>query len=237
MRLVATSTIRHGDLYEAIYKKLGMSQSQFARECKISPTSVSRYILLKEKPSHKMKIRMQKVFNKHKVNANALNMWDDDFIPLSEKLVIDQYKDMTALQIEDLKRSDPILIEDISDDINVSCSENEEYCLDVLQRESLGEALEEVLHTLTDRESKILTYIFYEGCTLEETGKYFKVTRERIRQIMEKGLRKMRRPGRIRLLHQYINKHHKDEAKFDDEVEELKVKIIEHDERLAKLGG
>ena len=68
----------------------------------------------------------------------------------------------------------------------------------------LREQLEEVLGTLTEREQKVLKLRFGledgRARTLEEVGKEFKVTRERIRQIEAKALRKLRPPSRSRTL-------------------------------------
>ena len=72
----------------------------------------------------------------------------------------------------------------------------------------LKEQLEEVLNTLTDREQKVLTLRFGledgRARTLEEVGKEFNVTRERIRQIEAKALRKLRHPSRSRKLKDYL---------------------------------
>ncbi len=72
----------------------------------------------------------------------------------------------------------------------------------------LREQLEEVLGTLTDREQKVLKLRFGledgRARTLEEVGKEFKVTRERIRQIEAKALRKLRHPSRSRKLKDYL---------------------------------
>ncbi len=72
----------------------------------------------------------------------------------------------------------------------------------------LKERLKEVLYTLTDREQEVLTLRFglADGYsrTLEEVGRRFKVTRERIRQIEAKALRKMRHPTRIRKLEGFL---------------------------------
>ena len=72
----------------------------------------------------------------------------------------------------------------------------------------LKERLQDVLGTLTEREQEVLTLRFglADGYsrTLEEVGKKFKVTRERIRQIEAKALRKMRHPTRIRKLEGFL---------------------------------
>ena len=73
----------------------------------------------------------------------------------------------------------------------------------------LKEQLEEVMGTLTPREAKVLKLRFGledgKARTLEEVGKEFKVTRERIRQIEAKALRKLRHPSRSKKLKDYMN--------------------------------
>ena len=73
----------------------------------------------------------------------------------------------------------------------------------------LREQLEEVMSTLTPREAKVLKLRFGledgKARTLEEVGKEFDVTRERIRQIEAKALRKLRHPSRSKKLRDYMN--------------------------------
>ena len=73
----------------------------------------------------------------------------------------------------------------------------------------LKEQLEEVMNTLTPREAKVLKLRFGledgKARTLEEVGREFAVTRERIRQIEAKALRKLRHPSRSKKLRDYMN--------------------------------
>ena len=73
----------------------------------------------------------------------------------------------------------------------------------------LKEQLEEVMNTLTQREAKVLKLRFGledgRARTLEEVGREFMVTRERIRQIEAKALRKLRHPSRSKKLKDYMN--------------------------------
>ena len=73
----------------------------------------------------------------------------------------------------------------------------------------LKEQLEEVMNTLTPREAKVLKLRFGledgKSRTLEEVGREFMVTRERIRQIEAKALRKLRHPSRSKKLRDYMN--------------------------------
>ena len=72
----------------------------------------------------------------------------------------------------------------------------------------MGEATKDVLDSLTPREAKVLRMRFgiemNTDHTLEEVGKQFDVTRERIRQIEAKALRKLRHPSRSRKLKDYL---------------------------------
>ena len=73
---------------------------------------------------------------------------------------------------------------------------------------SLGESTREVLSSLTPREAKVLRMRFgidmNTDHTLEEVGKQFDVTRERIRQIEAKALRKLRHPSRSDMLRSFL---------------------------------
>ena len=75
-------------------------------------------------------------------------------------------------------------------------------------QELLRESIEEALHTLDEREAKVLSLRFglmgETPKTLEEVGKIFNVTRERIRQIEAKALRKLRHPSRKKKLQDYL---------------------------------
>ncbi|MDL2319991.1 RNA polymerase sigma factor RpoD/SigA [Alistipes sp. OttesenSCG-928-B03] len=76
-----------------------------------------------------------------------------------------------------------------------------------LINESLGTEVERALATLTDREKDIVKYFFGIGCsemTLEEIGEKFGLTRERVRQIKEKAIRRLRHSSRSKLLKSYL---------------------------------
>jgi RNA polymerase primary sigma factor len=79
---------------------------------------------------------------------------------------------------------------------------------DAASYQLLKEQLEDVLDTLTDRESRVLQLRFGledgRSRTLEEVGREFGVTRERIRQIEAKALRKLRHPTRSKKLRDFL---------------------------------
>lgn len=78
---------------------------------------------------------------------------------------------------------------------------------DATSRRLLKENIEEVLASLSDREAKVLKMRFglgFKPMTLEEVGKKFGVTRERIRQIEAKALRKLKHPSKRKQLQDYL---------------------------------
>ena len=76
-----------------------------------------------------------------------------------------------------------------------------------LINESLATEVERALEILTERERDIIRYFFGIGCsemTLEEIGEKFDLTRERVRQIKEKAIRKLRQSNRAGILRSYL---------------------------------
>jgi len=101
----------------------------------------------------------------------------------------------------------------IEDESVVSPTESAERML-------LSERLDKALSLLSKREAKVIKmrYGLMDGCprTLEEVGTVFNVTRERIRQIEEKALKKLRHPVRARYLQGFLEIKRKDESSADD---------------------
>ncbi|MBV62276.1 MAG: RNA polymerase sigma factor RpoD [Nevskiales bacterium] len=89
--------------------------------------------------------------------------------------------------------------------------QNAESPADSATTEALGEATHEILASLTPREAKVLRMRFgidmNTDHTLEEVGKQFDVTRERIRQIEAKALRKLRHPSRATYLKSFLDEN------------------------------
>ncbi len=121
---------------------------------------------------------------------------------------VDKIKDIYKISQEPVSLETPIGEEDdshlgdfIKDERNVS---PEEYATN----EMLKDEIAEVLLTLTEREEKVIRLRFGledgKSRTLEEVGQMFGVTRERIRQIEAKALRKLRHPSRSRKLKDYM---------------------------------
>ena len=87
-------------------------------------------------------------------------------------------------------------------------SKGAEYGLEQAIKSNLSEATTKILSTLTPREERVLRMRFGVGMntdhTLEEVGLQFSVTRERIRQIEAKALRKLKHPSRSKQLKSFL---------------------------------
>ena len=124
-------------------------------------------------------------------------------IPVEKVIEIQKIaQDPVSLETPIGEEEDSHLGDFIPDDDSPAPSESAAYVL-------LREQLEEVMNTLTPREEKVLKLRFGledgKARTLEEVGKEFQVTRERIRQIEAKALRKLRHPSRSKKLKDYMN--------------------------------
>ena len=132
----------------------------------------------------------------------------DEELAKKMNITVDKIRDIYKISQEPVSLETPIGEEDdshlgdfIKDERNMS---PEEYATN----EMLKDEISEVLLTLTEREEKVIRLRFGledgKSRTLEEVGQLFGVTRERIRQIEAKALRKLRHPSRSRKLKDYM---------------------------------
>src|SRR5581483_1917950 len=102
-------------------------------------------------------------------------------------------------------------------------SENDFSPSDTVASNDLKEKVREILKTLTPREEKVLKMRFgidvASEHTLEEVGKDFSVTRERIRQIEVKALRKLRHPSRSKRLRSFFDKDIDDKEEETEDID------------------
>ena len=125
------------------------------------------------------------------------------------KMPVDRVREILKISQEPVSLETPIGEEDDSHLGDFIQDDNVPVPADAAAFTLLKEQLIEVLGTLTEREQKVLRLRFGlddgRARTLEEVGKEFNVTRERIRQIEAKALRKLRHPSRSRKLKDYLD--------------------------------
>ena len=122
--------------------------------------------------------------------------------------------DWEGMSLNDHSRYDKIrrVLEDELEEVKYNIEYSTEFRPDIEYNESvLNDRLDEVFKTLTFREEKILRLRFGIGTkkshTFEEIAQMVDVSRERIRQIMMKSLRKIRHPKRVKILNGFENGH------------------------------
>lgn len=88
--------------------------------------------------------------------------------------------------------------------------------------EHFDENVVELLKTITEREARIIKARFIDGYTLEAVGMQEGVTRDRIRQIEQKALRKLRHPSRLAIM-----RYGKENLKLQDDIDKLNIELKE----------
>ena len=150
---------------------------------KVMTTSRKKAQELGREPTYKeigdvLELSEEKVREIFKISQNTTSL---------EKPVGDEEDSLLGDFIEDTKQPSPV---------------------EQTSKQLLRENLDEVLHTLTDREARVLKMRFgleeHRSMTLEEVGREFGVTRERIRQIEAKALKKLKHPSRRKKLQDYL---------------------------------
>ena len=132
-----------------------------------------------------------------------------DEIAMEIDMPVDKVRDIMRVAQEPVSLETPIGEEEDSHLGDFIPDDDAPAPADAASHTLLREQLDEVLDTLTPREEKVLRLRFGledgRSRTLEEVGKEFNVTRERIRQIEAKALRKLRHPSRSKILKDYLD--------------------------------
>lgn len=148
---------------------------------------------------------------------------EPSYTELAKELNIDEKKIKNIIKIskEPISLETPVGDSEDASIIDFVENENESSPADTIANADLKERVRETLKTLTPREEKVIKMRFgidvASEHTLEEVGKDFSVTRERIRQIEVKALRKLRHPSRSKKLLAYFEKDMDD--KFIDDAD------------------
>ena len=159
-------------------------------------------------------VHMVETINKvKKVNSQLLHQNGHE--PSSEQIAaeldmpVEKVREIMRVAQEPVSLETPIGEEEDSHLGDFIADDDSPAPSDVASHTLLKDQLEEVLSTLTPREEKVLKLRFGledgRSRTLEEVGKEFNVTRERIRQIEAKALRKLRHPSRSKKLKDFLN--------------------------------
>jgi RNA polymerase primary sigma factor len=129
---------------------------------------------------------------------------------IAEKLEMPDYKIDAARKITTryISMDAPLTQDDETKFLDVFVSDDTPHTDDTLMRESLAREIQRSLATLTKKERDVIN-LYYgigiaHGLTLEEIGSKFDLTRERVRQIKEKAIRRLKHTSRSKLLKSYL---------------------------------
>jgi len=129
---------------------------------------------------------------------------------IAEKLEMPDYKINAAKKITTryISMDAPLTKDDETKFLDVFVSDDSPHTDDVLMRESLAREIQRSLTTLTKKERDVVNLYYgigmQHGLTLEEIGAKFDLTRERVRQIKEKAIRRLKHTSRSKLLKAYL---------------------------------
>ena len=135
-------------------------------------------------------------------------------------LPVDKIRKVLKISKEPISMETPIGDDDDSQLVDFIADVKGQLPTDLAEQEGLTDAMKGILDSLTPREAKVLRMRFGIGMntdhTLEEVGKQFDVTRERIRQIEAKALRKLRNPNRADEVKGFLDQGDQSHSSLDE---------------------
>lgn len=186
--------VKNSRLIEA-REKLELTQEQAAKFIGISQTTLGNYELMRSYPSVEIQNQICEFYR-----ANGQFLLEEDVFPNQLKKTKFPRK---FIREGEIPKEDLVSLSQTRSYQNLLSYQPREEVL-AGETKDIKEVVDYVLSTLTPREEKVLKMRFGIGegynYTLEDTGKYFDVTIERIRQIEAKALRKLRHPFRANKL-------------------------------------
>ena len=177
MKITAITKYKHGELY-AIIQRIGWTQSELARQTKMSASQIGDIINLVKRPTPEQADAIQNAVGTAGEYLDVLSEWPETFAGLKRGYRLEQTAEMPMERLLDHPEVLQIAAPEEGDN-------------------NLDERMASAIETLPKRVQTVLRERFWNGKTLEATGKRLKRTRDRVRQIEAKGLRMLRHPTRL----------------------------------------
>ena len=181
MKITAITKFKQGDVWNAL-QKAGWTQTELAKRTGIHVTRIGEYCNLKAKPNTEQANKIQKAFGSVGVFVDVSSIWPENFVGVKKTITVQQTQEI-----------DVHLLQTKPHELHDTCKPDIEF---------VKNKINEVLDSLTDREKAVIKDRFYGNKSLGEVGTKYLVNSERIRQIEQKALRKLRHPLRIQLLNE-----------------------------------
>lgn len=181
MKVTAIARLKHGTLYEAL-KRTGLSQKALAEEVGVAGFTIGQIFNLTRKPSFELSEKIRLVMSCHGEHVDILEDWPEDFNGFDKPVVVAKTSDLSGSNLLAFKE-------------RLSLPAYSE-----IESEDTRKVLEEVMETLTPRESMVLSAVSLDGIPQVEVARILNVTRARVEQIHKKAMLKMRCPTRMKKL-------------------------------------
>lgn len=203
--VVALTKLKHGALRDAVLK-FG-SQSALGKELGVTPQTIGKWCNFKDYPREGSTYDNQTFEDIEIALYHATGQLVDDLWPAALKAAIDGRLIPQQIERRATLQADALL--EYAAHTQERLTYKSDTPLQLAENEELRNDISNAMDTLTDREREILTLRFglADGhpCTLEEIGRIFKTTKERIRQIEAKAIRKLQGPSRSQQLVSHLD--------------------------------
>lgn len=187
MRITAITRYKQADLLDAM-RRLNWTQAELARRSGVHQTTISNVLNLKFRPGREQATAIQEALAEAGEFLDILELWPESFTGLGVGSSKEETADVPLVRL-------------------VGCREAMQIAAPAprYDLEELEQDLERSFRCLGSSHRRVLKKRFYEGQTLQETGRALGITRERVRQIELSALRRLRHPANCRRLKQYAH--------------------------------
>ena len=177
MKVTAITKFKHGGLYAAI-KKLGWTQRELSERSGISHYRIGDIINLQVRPTVENANAIQRALGEAGVYLDMLAEWPEVFAGVGKGFKVERTEDVDVIRLSGCREAMLIEAPQFED------------------TREIDSALDAALSSLSGREQMVIRSRFWDGDTIERASERVGVSRERIRQIEAKALRKLRHPER-----------------------------------------
>jgi RNA polymerase primary sigma factor len=196
MKITAVTRFKQGDIWQAL-QRLGWTQSELARRTKLSATTIGDIVNMRIQREHMSEKRLRRCLDSiQKALASlgeyldVMEMWPKEFRGFDKALKVETTMEVPLDRL--LYAQHARELQEFNDPVKS------------MERQDMIDGVHSAISTLSEREQIALKHRFFENKTLRETSDAMGVSRERLRQMEAKTMRKLRHPSRAKKLMEFV---------------------------------